>query len=71
MTANSKVGDKVKWHTPHGTTTGKIKRKLTAPTEIKGHRSAASEDGPQFLVISDKSGAEAAHKAESLKKIKE
>ena len=71
MTEDFKIGDKVEWKTPQGTTIGRIKKKLTAPTEIKGHAVAASEDNPEFLVISDKSGAEAAHKAESLKKIKE
>jgi hypothetical protein len=45
-----------------------VKKKLTSPTDIKGHHVAASKDNPEFLVISDKSGAEAAHKPEALKK---
>ncbi len=71
MSKDLKIGDKVEWETPQGVTTGKIKKKLTAPVEIKGHHVAASKDNPEYLVVSDKSGAEAAHKAESLKKIKE
>ncbi|HEY8562971.1 MAG TPA: DUF2945 domain-containing protein [Pyrinomonadaceae bacterium] len=69
MAKNSlKKGDAVEWETPQGTTSGKVEKKLTAPTKIKGHRVAASEDNPEYLVKSDKSGGKAAHKAESLKK---
>ena len=44
---------------------GKIKKKLTRPTEIKGHHVAASPDNPEYLVESEKTGAEAAHKPEA------
>ena len=71
MSKDFKISDKVEWETPEGKTTGKIKKKLTASAEIKNHHVAASEDNPEYLVVSDKSGAEAAHKPESLKKIKE
>jgi hypothetical protein len=69
MTEKLKVGDKVEWHSSQGTVQGKIKQKLTAPTGIKGHHVAASPDHPEFLVVSDKTGAEAAHKADALKRI--
>lgn len=68
MTDALKVGDKVTWHSPQGTVHGTIKKKLTAPTEIKGHHVAASKDNPEYLVVSDKTGAEAAHKASALTK---
>jgi hypothetical protein len=48
--------------------TGTIKKKLTEPIEIKGHHVAASKDNPEYLVVSDKTGAEAAHKPDALKK---
>ena len=64
-------GDKVEWNTAQGKTTGEVKKKLTSPTDIKGHHVAASKDNPEYLVESDKSGKEAAHKPESLKKIEE
>lgn len=70
MTETFKKGDKVEWETPQGITVGKIKEKLTSPIEIKGHHVAASEENPQYLVESDKTGKEAAHKPESLKKVK-
>lgn len=63
-----KQGDHVKWSTPQGETSGKVVRKQTQPTTIKGHKVAASKDDPQYIVESDKSGERAAHKPDSLKK---
>jgi Hypervirulence associated proteins TUDOR domain len=45
-----------------------VQKKVTSPTEIKGHHVAASEENPEFLVKSDKTGAVAAHKPGALKK---
>jgi hypothetical protein len=70
MADDLKKGDKVEWETSQGKTVGAIKKKLTSETQIKGHKVAASKDNPEYLVESDKSGAEAAHKPESLKKTK-
>lgn len=61
-------GDKVSWNTSQGRTHGRVKRKLTAPTDVEGHHAAASEDEPQYLVVSDTSGREAAHRPEALRK---
>jgi len=66
-----KKGDKVEWQTSQGKTTGEVEKKLTSPTDIKGHHVAASEDNPEYLVKSDKTGKEAAHKPDSLKKVKD
>lgn len=71
MTDKFKKGDKVEWETSQGKTEGTIKEKLTSPTDIKGHHVAASKENPEYLVESDKTGKEAAHKLESLKKVKE
>lgn len=70
MPDNLKKGDKVEWETSQGTTSGTVKKKLTSETKIKDHKVAASKDNPEYLVESDKSGKQAAHKAESLKKAK-
>ena len=59
-------GDKVSWHTSQGKTHGKVVKKLEHNTKIKGHDVSASKDNPQYLVKSDKTGAVAAHKPESL-----
>lgn len=69
MTEQFKKGDKVEWKTPQGKTTGEVKKKLTSPTEIKGHHVAASKDNPEYLVESDKTGKEAAHKPDALNKL--
>jgi hypothetical protein len=68
MNDTFKAGDKVQWHSSQGTVHGTIKKKLTSPTDIKGHHVAASPDNPEYLVVSDKTGAEAAHKPDALKK---
>lgn len=70
MADEFKQGDHVEWQTPQGKTTGVVKKKLTTETQIKGHHVAASQDNPEYLVESDKSGEEAAHKPGSLKKTK-
>ncbi len=71
MPEELKKGDTVEWETPQGKTRGTIKEKLTAPTDIKNHHVAASKENPEFLVESEKTGREAAHKPETLKKVKE
>jgi hypothetical protein len=63
-----KTGDAVQWDHSQGTTTGKVVRKLTRPTNIKEHKVAASPDNPEYLVESDKTGARAAHKPGELRK---
>ncbi|QEH38435.1 hypothetical protein OJF2_70360 [Aquisphaera giovannonii] len=63
-----KAGDRVQWDSSQGKVTGKVKKKLTSPTDIKGHHVAASPDNPEYLVESEKTGAQAAHKPEELKK---
>jgi len=63
-----KRDDHVEWNTSQGKTDGVVKKKLTGPTDIKGHHVAASEDNPEYLVESDKTGAQAAHKPGALTK---
>ena len=67
---NFKVGDKVSWSSTNGKVTGSVKKKLTAPMDIKTHHVAASPDNPQLLVISAATGQLAAHKPAALKKVK-
>ncbi len=63
-----KTGDKVTWNSSGGQAVGVVKRKLTSSTQIKGHKVAASRENPEYLVVSEKSGKPAAHKASALKK---
>ena len=64
-----KAGDKVRWDHSQGSTTGKVVRRQTTPTRIKGHKVAASKDNPEYIVKSDKTGAIAAHKPGELRKV--
>jgi hypothetical protein len=68
MADTIKPGDEVSWHTSQGKTEGKVEKKVTSPTKIKNHRVAASPDNPEYIVKSEKSGKEAAHKPEELEK---
>jgi len=61
-----KKGDKVQWNSLNGPVEGVVVKKLTSDTQIKDHHVKASEDNPQYLVKSDKTGAEAAHKPDAL-----
>ena len=67
MADELKPGDHVEWDTSQGTTEGTVERKLTGETHVKGFTAKASPDDPEFLVKSDKSGAEAAHKPGELR----
>ncbi|MGH3146412.1 MAG: DUF2945 domain-containing protein [Rubrobacter sp.] len=62
-------GDRVEWNTPQGKTRGTVKKKLTSSTEVGGQKVNASDDDPRYLVESEKSGNEAAHKPDSLSKV--
>lgn len=61
-------GERVAWNTSQGETTGEVVERLTDETDVKGHHVAASDDDPQYLVESDRSGARAAHKPEALRR---
>ena len=61
-------GDAVSWKSHGGTAEGKVEKKITSDTEAAGRTVRASEDDPQYLVKSDKSGGEAVHKPSALHK---
>ncbi|MGL5837266.1 MAG: DUF2945 domain-containing protein [Sphingorhabdus sp.] len=62
-----RAGDKVSWKSHGGEAHGKVVKKVTSPTQIKGHKVAASKDNPQYIVETE-DGKQAAHKAEALTK---
>ena len=68
MTKDISKGDKVEWSSHGSTTTGEVEKEITSRTEAAGRTVAASKDDPQYLVKSDKSGKEAVHKPDALKK---
>jgi heme-binding NEAT domain protein len=63
-----KKGDTVTWDTSQGKTKGKVVKKQTTPTKIKGHDVKASRSNPEYIVESEKTGKRAAHRPDSLTK---
>jgi hypothetical protein len=61
-----KKGDEVTWNSHGSEAVGKVEEKITKDTEAAGRRVRASDDDPQYLVKSDKSGGEAVHKPSAL-----
>ena len=67
MAEELKRGDRVRWKSHGGTAEGHVVRKISKPTNMKGHHVAASPDNPEFIVETD-SGKRAAHRRQALKK---
>ena len=63
-----KKGDKVEWSTHGSTAEGTVEEKITEDTEAAGRTVRADEDDPQYRVRSDKSGRDAVHKPDALKR---
>jgi hypothetical protein len=63
-------GDHVSWNTSQGRTRGQVVEKKTSDFEFAGQHFTASSDEPAFIVESEKSGAQAAHKGSALRKLK-
>ncbi|MEV0460997.1 DUF2945 domain-containing protein [Catellatospora methionotrophica] len=61
-------GDKVAWRSHGQTVHGTVDEKITDRTEAAGRSVAASEDDPQYRVTSDKTGRDAVHKPEALRR---
>jgi hypothetical protein len=64
------TGDRVSWATSQGRTQGEVIGKKTSDFEFAGQTFRASAEDPAFIVKSEKSAAEAAHKAGALRKLK-
>lgn len=64
-----KQGDKVKWKFQFGETHGIIIKIHTRDFIFMNRQRRASEDNPQYEVMSEKTGKTAVHKNSALKKI--
>lgn len=62
-------GEKVSWDTSQGKTEGTVEKVVTSTTKVKGHTAKATKEEPQLLVKSTKSGKQAVHKPDELKKV--
>ncbi|WP_423922615.1 DUF2945 domain-containing protein [Frigoribacterium sp. 2-23] len=63
-------GDHVTWKTSQGTTHGTVVDTRTKKFQFDGQQFNASDDEPYYIVKSDKTDAEAAHKGSALTKKK-
>jgi Hypervirulence associated proteins TUDOR domain len=70
MSSQFRKGDKVDWKSHGSTVTGAVEEKITSDTESAGRTVRASKDEPQYRVRSAKSGRDAVHKPESLRRSK-
>jgi hypothetical protein len=69
MAVEFKRGDRVEWRFGRGTAVGRIRRKLTARTTVRGQVVAASRDDPRYLVETDRSGRQVAKRPGALKRV--
>jgi hypothetical protein len=65
MTKDLKQGNNVTWKSHAGKAHGKVVKKIMEPTQIKGHKIAASKSNPEFVVETNE-GKRAAHKPSAL-----
>jgi hypothetical protein len=59
-------GDEVQWNTSQGKTTGKLVEKKTEDFEFDGQKFKPTDDDPYWIIESEKSGKQAAHKESAL-----
>ncbi len=64
--ATFKKGDRVRSDAGNESSVGTVKAKITSHTEAGGRTVSASENEPQYLVKSAKTGRTAVHKPASL-----
>ncbi|MCW2759133.1 MAG: hypothetical protein JWO46_2879 [Nocardioidaceae bacterium] len=64
------TGDQVECNSHGSTAEGEVKKKITSDTRAAKRKVKASQDDPQYLVESDKSGGEAVHRPDALRKRK-
>jgi hypothetical protein len=63
-----KPGDHVEWNTSQGKTKGVVTRKVTGVAKAGGHTAHATPSAPEYEVKSDKSGKQAIHRPDALRK---
>lgn len=64
-----KKGDKVRWKFQNGETHGVITKVHTTDFVFMNRQRRASEESPQYEVMSEKTGKSAVHKPSALKKM--
>lgn len=62
MTNRFSKGDRVRWDAGNESSVGTVEEIITSDTEAGGRTVRASEEEPQYLVRSEKTGRTAVHK---------
>ncbi len=70
MSDDLRKGDKVTWKSHGKNVTGTVEEKITDDEKTAGRQVRASKDAPQYRVTSDKTGADAVHKPDALRRDK-
>ncbi len=65
-----RIGDHVAWNSEAGRVRGRIIKRITADTVVKGYVHHASPAEPQYLIQSDKTPHVAIHKGTALRIVK-
>ncbi len=68
MSKDVTKGDKLTWQSHGSTAEGTVEEKITSDTTEAGRTVRASKDEPQYRVRSERSGNDAVHKPDALKK---
>lgn len=69
MAKELSTGDRVSWGTPQGRTRGTVVDRKTSGFDFAGQHFTATSDDPAYIVESEKSGKQAAHKRSALRKL--
>ena len=70
MRSAFQVTDHVSWNSEARRVQGVIKKRLIAPTKLKGYTVRADKDEPQYLIVGDETGHLAVHKGSALRKLR-
>lgn len=68
MADDLKKGDPVTWSSHGNDVQGEVVEKITEQEQAAGRKVKASEDEPQYRVVSDSTGKDAVHKPGALDK---
>ncbi len=61
-------GDRVAWNTSQGETHGTVQEKRTSDFQFEGQQFRPIDDDPYYIVESETTGAQAAHKESALRR---
>lgn len=70
MAERFRKGERVEWSFRGHRVVGVVVRRLVEPTTVGGRPVRASREDPRYLVRVDRSGKEAAHRGQALRRVR-